>query len=86
MAKAKKYNLTLECNGKKKRVSGDSLLSCLGKLKEETYYKTLCYLTIYKGDKEARKMFTPVRFKVIMSGMEINRVILAKNLSILLGE
>lgn len=86
MSSKPKYKLAIEINGGKLKTEGSSVLSCFNKLKVQSSYKTMAYLSVSNGKETARKMLKPLIIKRLIGGSEMMREAFAKKFTILLGE
>ena len=79
------YVITIKYNGKETQATGSSMLEAVKAIKlDDDRFFTKAVLTVIHKDKSYIKMFLPRHLKVLSWGKELNRIVLAKNLSMML--
>ena len=79
------YVITIKYNGKEIKVIGSTMLDATKAIKfDDDRFFTKAVLTVTRGEKSYTKMLLPRHLKVLSWGKELNRIVLAKNLSMML--
>jgi len=84
MEKKKKYNLTLQIDKKKYRTEGNTVVSCINKLKIPRLITYKGIITVRHGKRKAERLLNTWQMRRLFSNQEIFKQVMAKNITMFL--